>query len=1295
MWQQIKQYVHNYSQLSDCFIDVDRIFEMSFVAEGSPRDSSRSISSIMSLRSLSSPEIFKGDGDKIQSNVGLTLVKPQAAKYVSKDVNSAPQDFVLVDGSAYKITRASSPRNNDVKKSSSNPSEDVPTLQKALMEAHRVINAQERDIERLTAQIAALEKQVQGSSRPSTSSSSTLSITLPPSDSLTLSPHSAARKQSILTVRTSGDSSLLPPTLQRDISGLTEEDYITPKAEQALQYQALEGVLGSLSAPHPKTSISSAMLPVSSPRLALSDSGLSLEPVADECRKLSVQSPRAILSHDVSSAKEDKIVIMEDLLSPARQIAAAAPKGLTERLSMNSQERRKLAATKRLRGLPKASPSSGADPGSLLGSDSATSSPARVNVPKLSQLRPRTTDRSPLGDSKISDRETFTRLRESANAELRTSATMPSTTRVDTPSTIVEDQFRWSAGRETFLFVLHDNPQIGFTAASQISSASCGNTMGIMIESKDSKGITYFLVGRIFFSGGLERIEGSDPSNPRGSQCLVCGGLTGYRVDLKALPTRIRGEIQEIDITSGGPDSVFVIDSREKLTSFFKPCAASRVDVILDPTHTKNWYPYWEGKRKMAPQFRSKGIGYIRLGDDMSMFGCAFLSTDAGITFLDHGEAQEWNVDIENDRPLGSSGGSRPRSTSSYSTTSSDSGANNRRRVAEELKDIVSRLRGLSSSGTLSANGLGSEGSDRELKWSDRVELIGRLSMHLSIIVSGAISLTTSFDPPSLLSEVISSLDQHISGHTNPHVVRACIQCMRILGGGERGLRASRRVDLLVSLNTCGMAWRSLLLNCIHSVRAVNKSISDDAREALDSLHGITLSIGGLIPNLEEVVSGPRSRTTTSSGAANTSKVVNWLNQLLRSEFSLLLNRTLGIVPYSDVGIVSPVSSPGTDVCDVTSSSTASTPRPKTGNSVNTKPSDEEMFFDKIDCVAGIQRCKHLLWHREELTRESAVGLIAAFLSHDIFLTGALPVSSVTSSGSYSFSGGMFTVARQLSRRTAGDVAMGSNRGLIISAVTGGLSLPCKAILTDIDKSSQRMFEKVISSVADMITAAATSVSTLLTSNLGSVAEQPSPRRPFITAPSATQNSPRQTPRGETSSSSSSSSVYSAIPKPQPPSTDVSKSLESISNLWFEATCVLKQKPKSEADWNHITSVIHGSQIFFPQMTACAKSAGMPRGALLQVVLPFDNATSLADQAATAHAAPLPNIPGVARDTLIALRDQAVAIRRLIRVKMADEADLQQAMASMSLLYQLSLSMQKMTLPPINMELKDLLAALK
>lgn len=108
-----------------------------------------------------------------------------------------------------------------------------------------------------------------------------------------------------------------------------------------------------------------------------------------------------------------------------------------------------------------------------------------------------------------------------------------------------------------------------------------------------------------------------------------------------------------------------------------------------------------------------------------------------------------------------------------------------------------------------------------------------------------------------------------------------------------------------------------------------------------------------------------------------------------------------------------------------------------------------------------------------------------------------------------------------------------------------------------------------------------------------------------------------------------------------------------------------------------------------------AAAGGMSRGALLQVVLPFDNATSLADQAATAHDAPLPSLPGIPRETLVVLREQAVALRRLIRVKMADEADLQQAIGTVSLLGQLCIGVAKLTAHPVNMSLVEILALLK
>lgn len=62
-----------------------------------------------------------------------------------------------------------------------------------------------------------------------------------------------------------------------------------------------------------------------------------------------------------------------------------------------------------------------------------------------------------------------------------------------------------------------------------------------------------------------------------------------------------------------------------------------RIDIILAPQREGDWFPYWEvsSGRKMAPQFRSSGVGYLRLADDMGKYGKCFLSTDSGRSFLD------------------------------------------------------------------------------------------------------------------------------------------------------------------------------------------------------------------------------------------------------------------------------------------------------------------------------------------------------------------------------------------------------------------------------------------------------------------------------------------------------------------------------------------------------------------------------------------------------------------------------------------------------------------------------------
>ena len=54
------------------------------------------------------------------------------------------------------------------------------------------------------------------------------------------------------------------------------------------------------------------------------------------------------------------------------------------------------------------------------------------------------------------------------------------------------------------------------------------------------------------------------------------------------------------------------------------------------------YLPYWDTDsppRRLAPQFRSAGVGYIRLGDDMSRNGLSFISCDASSFLLDAGHA--------------------------------------------------------------------------------------------------------------------------------------------------------------------------------------------------------------------------------------------------------------------------------------------------------------------------------------------------------------------------------------------------------------------------------------------------------------------------------------------------------------------------------------------------------------------------------------------------------------------------------------------------------------------------------
>jgi hypothetical protein len=164
------------------------------------------------------------------------------------------------------------------------------------------------------------------------------------------------------------------------------------------------------------------------------------------------------------------------------------------------------------------------------------------------------------------------------------------------------------------LFIAHEIP----TLADNIKASKYYNLsdkeksrMPIMLETKDDDNNTYFIIGEILYCGAIETVEACQLTNPRGSQFIVCHPFQAAKADIKAFPSRAstHSEILEIDMNQYRID----ITNQEKFQAFLKPCT-HRVDVILDPIRNDSWYPYWESKRKMAPQFRSRGVGYIRLG---------------------------------------------------------------------------------------------------------------------------------------------------------------------------------------------------------------------------------------------------------------------------------------------------------------------------------------------------------------------------------------------------------------------------------------------------------------------------------------------------------------------------------------------------------------------------------------------------------------------------------------------------------------------------------------------------------
>jgi hypothetical protein len=88
--------------------------------------------------------------------------------------------------------------------------------------------------------------------------------------------------------------------------------------------------------------------------------------------------------------------------------------------------------------------------------------------------------------------------------------------------------------------------------------------------------------------------------------------------------------------------------------------------------------------------------------------------------------------------------------------------------------------------------------------------------------------------------------------------------------------------------------------------------------------------------------------------------------------------------------------------------------------------------------------------------------------------------------------------------------------------------------------------------------------------------------------------------------------------------------------------------------------VVDRSADFFKSLSTTARKYSVPIGKLLRIVLPFDESTSSGDQAAISDINAYDADARIPPELLSKYRPFAVSLRSLIRVKMADEADLQQ-----------------------------------
>jgi hypothetical protein len=194
--------------------------------------------------------------------------------------------------------------------------------------------------------------------------------------------------------------------------------------------------------------------------------------------------------------------------------------------------------------------------------------------------------------------------------------------------------------------VAHDNVPLG--------EAMRGKKSDVLIETKHSSGKLCFVYGRVGYSGPAGEAPDASGALQLGSR--GCWVLSLESCHARCVDPATKRRLATFECLSLIEGEAIPFSTIEDCRSFFRGCT-SRVDVVLAPQRLRDdgrppkslvsvneapYLPYWDTDtppRRLAPQFRSAGVGYIRLGDDMSRNGLSFISCDAASFLLDAGHA--------------------------------------------------------------------------------------------------------------------------------------------------------------------------------------------------------------------------------------------------------------------------------------------------------------------------------------------------------------------------------------------------------------------------------------------------------------------------------------------------------------------------------------------------------------------------------------------------------------------------------------------------------------------------------